>query len=414
MKTPQISTFGKVLIKYATSQVLSNFLRIIAGFLVVLLLDPENYGVYTGVGVYLGYFALGHFGIINGLGREFPYQLGKGNIEYGKQLANSAFAVTILIGLLAAVVFLGLSVYYFVSKDNLLGVTFLSYVIVAGLNLFNTQFFPTLYRTSSDFNKLSKINIVFGCWNLISVLLVWQFRFSGLLIRGIVLVVIQSYLLYKNKPYKLYVKPIKHDLIHLFKTGFPIYMVGQVNPLWSTVVNNIIFTMGGARFYGLYALANIVQTTAQMVPTSFSQVIYPRMSIMFGEGKTPPVIIRLNLKSMFFQVLVTIAIAIGGVFLLPVIIPWLLPKYVDGIAPAQLVLFIPVVDSFGAINNIFNVTGQQKFYFISLITGAIFGTGFIYLSLLHSGFSLLLFPQGMILGILVQQIMSLFFVFRLK
>ena len=203
MLKTEISAFGKVLIRFASSQVISNLLRILAGFLVVRVLDPEVYGVYSGIGIYLGYFALGHIGIINGLGREFPYQLGKGNDIYGRQLANSTFAVTTLIGSISALTFLGLSVYHFIDNNNLIGITFLAYVLIAGLNLFNTQFLPILYRTSSDFNKLARLNIIYGFWNLLSVILVWQWNFTGLLIRGIILALIQFYLLFKSKPYRL-------------------------------------------------------------------------------------------------------------------------------------------------------------------------------------------------------------------
>jgi O-antigen/teichoic acid export membrane protein len=414
IKIPPVSTFGKVLIDFASAQVISNVLKVLAGFLVVRILDPEVYGIYTGIGVYLGYFALGHVGVINGLGREFPYQLGKKNNEYGIQLANSAYAVTTIISLLSGVVFLGLSVYHFISRNNLLGVIFLSYVVVACLNLFINQFLPTLYRTNSDFNKLSKINLTFGYWNLLSVLLVWKLGFSGLLIRGIALSVIQFYLLFKNKPYHLHLKPIKQDVIHLFKTGLPIFMVGQVNPLWSTIVNNMIFALGGAQYFGLYALANVVQSTVQIIPLSFGQVIYPRMAIMYGEGRLPQEIIRLNLKPLIFQFFVMLVIAGFGILILPEIVPWLLPKYVNGIRAAQWIMLLPVIYSFGAIDNIFNVTGKQRPYFISLVMGALIGTFYMYFQLSHFSFNLLVFPQGMILGALVQQILSLVFAFRLK
>jgi O-antigen/teichoic acid export membrane protein len=381
---------------------------------VVRLLDPDIYGLYTGIGVYLGYFALGHLGIINGLGREFPYQMGRGNEEYGKQLSNSSFAVTLLLGLVSGFVFLLIAGYNLAIGKYLLGFTLLSYVIVAALNVFNTQFLPTLYRTNTDFEKLSRVNISFGWWNLVTVIFVWLLGFPGLLVRGILLAVIQFYLLFRHKPYPLKFKPIKDDLILLLKTGFPIYVVGQINPLWSTIVNNLIFALGGAKNFGLYALSNIVQTTVQMIPTSFGQVIYPRMSKMYGEGKAPKEIILLNLKPLVFQFFVMLCICIIGILLLPVVIPLILPKYVEGILPAQWILVVPVIYSFGAVNNIFNVTGKQKLYFISLITGAVVGTLFIYLKLQAGGFSLLTFPQGMILGRLIQQAMSLYFAFKVE
>lgn len=414
IKTYKFSVFGKVLMKFATSQIISNFLRIISGFLVVKMLDPEIYGTFTGVGIYLGYFALGHLGIINGLGREFPFQLGKENEEYGKQLANSTFVITFIISLITALIFLSFSIYYFAVLNTVLGLTFLSYAIIGGLNLMNSQFLQVLYRTSSDFLKLSRLNIYLGFCNLISVLLVWKFGFYGLLIRGITLALIQFYLLFQNKPYPLSMRIKRKDVFHLFKTGLPIFAVGQVNPLWATIANNLIFSLGGARYFGLYALANIVQKSMNIVPKSFSQVIYPRMAIMFGEGKSPRKIILLNLKPLVFQFVVMLGIAVSGALILPYIIPYVLPKYIEGIVPAQWIMFVPVLLSFGALNNIFNVTKQQKYYFISLIIGALVGTLYMLFRLQGHEFDLAVFPQGLIIGKLLQQVLSLFFALRLK
>lgn len=415
LKKVNISSFGKVLLKFGTTQAIANFLRIISGFLVVRLLEPELYGQFSGIGVYLGYFALLQLGMINGLSREFPYFKGKGEEEYSKQLANTSFVVTSLIGVITALVFLSFSIYSFANNDHQLALVYLTYGIIGGLDLFIHQFLVALYRTSSDFGKLSKQNIIVGVWNLLSVAFVWFYGFYGLLLRGVFLAGVQFILLYKHKPYPLLFNLHFGDLKLLLKTGFPIFILGQINPLWSTIVNNIIFSFGGARYFGLYALANIVQTSMNIVPKSFSQVIYPRMSIMYGQGKTPQQIIRLNAKPLFFQFFVMLGIAVSGAIAMPYIVPYLLPKYADGIEAAQWIMFVPVILSFGAINNIFNVIKKQKYFYLSMFTGAILGTAIIYYKMKTMvDFDLLIFPQGMILGKLVQQLMSLFFALRLK
>jgi O-antigen/teichoic acid export membrane protein len=413
-KRIHIGDFGKVLIRFASSQVIANFMRLIAGFLVVSMMDPEQYGIFTGVGIYLGYFALGHVGVINGLGREFPYQMGRGNDEYGRRLASSAFTITFLIGSISALFFFIYAIIQFLAGNNLMGFTLLSYVVISGFNLFNTQFLPTLYRTNADFDKLARLNLIFGVVNLVTVILVYFFSFQGLLARGLLLALTQFSLLYGYKSYPLFFRIIKEDVIHLFKTGLPIYMVGQVNSLWATVLNNIIFSFGGARYFGLYALANIVQSSMAVVPQSFGQVIYPRMSNMYGRGDAPNLIIRRNLKPLVFQLFVMLSIAIFGVIVLPIFIPVLLPQYVEGIGPAQWIIFASVATSFGAINNIFNVTKRQKYWFVALITGAVVGTIYIYIRLKGAEFDLSVFPQGYIIGIVIQQAIGIFFAFRLK
>jgi hypothetical protein len=73
-------------------------------------------------------------------------------------------------------------------------------------------------------------------------------------------------------------------------------------------------------------------------------------------------------------------------------------------------VFIPVVQSFGALNNIYNVVKKQMWYFISLVTGAVAGSIFVFLQVNQKGFSLEVFPQGLLLGNIIQQLLSLAFI----
>jgi hypothetical protein len=87
---------------------------------------------------------------------------------------------------------------------------------------------------------------------------------------------------------------------------------------------------------------------------------------------------------------------------------------VDGIKAAQWMVFVPVVQSFGALNNIYNVVKKQRWYFFSLITGALVGTAYIMLMYQKNGFELEFFPQGIIMGTAIQQLLSLLFLTRLN
>jgi O-antigen/teichoic acid export membrane protein len=81
LRMVQNDSFCKVLTRFASAQTVSTFLRLISGLLVVRLIEPEIYGQYTGVGVFLGYLLLGQGGLINGLSRELPFELGRKNDE---------------------------------------------------------------------------------------------------------------------------------------------------------------------------------------------------------------------------------------------------------------------------------------------------------------------------------------------
>ncbi len=399
--------------RYASAQIVSNLLRMLSGLLVVRLVEPEMYGTFSGVGVYMGYILLGHGGIINGLSRELPYTLGQGKDDEAQQMASSVFFISTIISLLSAIIFLLIGFWNLYQGNSLLGWVFVGYTIIAGLHLMNSQFLPVLYRTNKDFDSLSKQNINFGLGNLISVGLVWLFGFWGLLLRGISLAVYQFILLYINKPYKLELSYRLSDYKSLLKTGMPIFLVGHVNPIWMTVIGNFMLSTGGAINFGLYAISNIVMGAIGIIPSAFSQVIYPRMAVMLGEGNVVRDILKSNIKPLFFQFGIMLFIGIFAALLLPYIVPILLPKYVDGIKAAQWMVFVPVVQSFGALNNIYNVVKKQGWYMFSLVFGALIGTTYTLYFNSTIGLALEFFSQGMILGFVIQQFLSFIFLRKL-
>lgn len=410
LKRLNLGDFGKVLVKFASAQVIYNVLRLIAGFLVVRIIAPEIYGLFSGVGVFLGYVMMGHIGTLNGLGRELPFQLGKGNDKLVNDYANTGYWISIFIGFIAFLLFsfLAIKSYFYMHDFNLM-LVYATYAIIAFFHITNNAYLPVLYRTNSDFELLSKINIISAIVNIITVLLVYHFAFYGLLGRAVILIIIRFLLLYHFRPLKIKPKIDLNSFKVLLKVGLPIYAVGQVRPLWATIQNNILFSVGGALQFGYYALVNIINGAIGVIPVAFNQVVYPRMAIQSGKGLGKNEILSQVKKPTFFQFVLLLSVAIIGAIVLPYIIPLILPKYSHGIEAAQWAFFIPVIQSLGLVNNYYNVIKKQKYYLISLIIGALIGLGYVLLMLHFNEFDLVYFPQGIIMGSLVQITLSVYF-----
>lgn len=407
IKQFKIGAFGKTLIKFASSQLLTNALRIVSGFLVVMFLDPLDYGKYTAVGVFLGYILLSHVGIINGLGRELPYEIGQKNISYAEQLASSTFSISVILGIIAALFFIIVAIKNLYINQLEQAFLYFSYSILAALHLLNKQFLPVLYRTNKDFNSLSRQYITIGLFNLLSVLFVYGYGFIGLIIRGLCIGALEFYLLFKYKPSNIKLKMQINDLRKLFKTGLPNFLVGQINPLWVTISNNFIVSVGGSLNFGLYSLSTIMQSAFGIIPNAFSQIVYPKMSIAYGEGKSIKYILRSQIKPLFFQFFFMLAASFILWFALPYLVQIFLPKYNAGIKAAQWMLLVPVVQSFGALNNMFNVAKKQFYYILSYSAGALIGILFtIYTNYLY-GFDLEYISIGILIGSICQQVLSL-------
>ncbi len=410
----RISSFGKVLVKFTGGQVIYNGLRMVSGFLVIRLITPEIYGLFSGVAVFLGYVMLGHFGVINGLGREIPFQLGKKNQMMINDLAALGLWVSYMVGVIAAGIFA-----FFLIDKILHGtpeevVIFGTYTVISFFQVINKAYLPVLYRTNDEFVKLTGINIRLAFVDILSVLLVWQYGLLGLCLRALILIISEFGLLYYHRPIKVAPAWSYNQLKLLLKTGMPIYIVGQIRPLWTTITRNLIFSLGGPLQFGYYALASMVNGALGIIPNSVGSVLYPRMSIQYGEGKPVNEIIKSVLKPTLLLFTLLLSVALGIYFLLPVVVPKLLPHYVNGIEVAQWFTFLPVIVSLGLVNNIYNVLKQQKWYFISLIIGAVLGLGYTVFMVSYITFNLVYFAQGMMIGVVIQIVLSILFLKKLK
>jgi len=410
----RIGGFGKLLIGFAGSQLVVKLITMVSGFLVVKLLLPEEYGYFTGIGIFLGYLPLAHLGILSGMRRELPYSFGKGDNDKVQDYADAGLSISILIGIIAGLVLVILAIKNLLLSDFKSGIVYGTYSLAAFLFILNRHYFPSLYRTTSDFKKLANLNLVVGFSSLALVGFVFYFEFYGLCLRTVFIFVIEFIVLFVYTPIKAKPHLSFNVLKKLFKTGLPIFAVGQINPVWGAINNTLIFTFGGSLAFGYFALANIVNSTIGILHSTFSQVIYPTMAIKFGKGMTIKNLILIALKPTIFLVAILGVGAVIGVFLLPMVVNYILPKYSIGIATAQWTLFIGVASSIGLVNNVYTVVKQQKWYFVSLFTGATVGIIYVLMHNYINEFSLVVFPQAMILGIMVQNILSFLFLKKLN
>jgi O-antigen/teichoic acid export membrane protein len=404
-----LSDFSKVLIQFASTQFLSKLINMASGFIVIRMLNPADIGKYNSAGIFLGYVLLGSGGVINGLGRDLPYYVGKGEVEYGKKLASTAWVFTIILSAIVSLFFLGLSIFYFVQNDLLYSAIYLSYVIVGFLFMINNQFLPVLYRNNSDFVSLSKQNIKYGLGNFVSVILVYFFGIIGLVLRGVCLASYQFFLLFKNKPIQLSWSFNFKELKELIITGFPIFAVGYINVFWTTILNSYTYKKGGEIAFGLFAISTVIQGALGIIPGALSGLTYPKMTLQYADGKTVTQIKNDFKKVFLFQFLFLLIMSTFVAVLLPFIVNVALPKYSGGIEAAQWMCFVPVIQSLDVFSNLYNVIKKQKMLVFSLIIGAFSGFVFLFLVINSFGFYLSVIPQAMIISTLIQQLLAYFF-----
>jgi O-antigen/teichoic acid export membrane protein len=419
MRLPFIKKFDKhstssMIIYLGSSQMISNVVRIISGILVARFVLPQMLGTFNGMGIIIGYLPILQLGVMNGLNRELPYCFGKGEIDKAKRYASVAQFWEVALSSLAFTVLTLISFYYLFQAQYLFAAGFFAYGLSAIYHYYGQNYLQILFRTNHDFNKLSNISLIIAFFSLITVVLVWKWQFYGLCLRSIILIAVEMYFLWKWKP--LYVLPtwdfqVMKEIVII---GMPIFIVGIVFALWTTLQNTLVLKMGGAEQFGFFALAVMIENSMAIVEHSVAQVIYPKMAYEYGSGKGVNDLMKISFKPILYVFIFLIPSVLIAWYILPFAIELLLPKYMSGIEAARWTMLLLLIAIWGVNNNIFNVVKKQKDFLISIIAGMVVFIVAL-LGLYHlKGFSLVIFPQAMLIGKGFQVLIAYLFILNYR
>lgn len=419
MKFPFIHKFDKhstssMIIYLGSAQMISNVIRIISGILVARFVLPEMLGTFNGIGIILGYLPLLQLGVMNGLNRELPYYFGKGEVEKAKGYASVAQSWEVALSALAFTIMTLIAVYYLFQSKYLFAAGFFTFGLSSIFHYYGQNYLQILFRTNHDFNKLSNIALIISFVSLLTVVLVWKWQFYGLCIRSIVLVLVEIYFLWKWKP--LFVLPVWNLQVmkEIVRIGMPIFIVGIVYALWTVLQNTMVLKMGGAEQFGFFALAIMIENSMAIVELSVAQVVYPRMTFEFGSGKGINELLKISFKPILYVFILLIPSIMLAWYILPFAIDLLLPNYINGLDAARWTMLLLLLSIWGVNNNIFNVIKKQKDFLFSIIAGmTVFMVALLCLNYIK-GFSLVNFPQAMLMGKGTQLLIANLFILKYR
>jgi len=285
----------------------------------------------------------------NGLSRELPFYLGKGDTAFSDRLLGTSLFCTFFAN--AAVVLGGLAcVIAFGDR----GAAFTSGILAMTLvipQLFYQHVMGVTFRSKDSFNNLAVIKLSEAGLSLVTVPLVYYFRYEGLLARAVLIAGVLTWLTYVFRPMR--VKPCLDTkaLKILFKTGLPIFGLDYMKNSASTLDRLILLQVSGVRDVGLYSLGTTALGALQVLPQSLSAYVYPRMTYKYGQTGDARALWRFGLSFVLLAIGLTALAAVCAWFVLPLAVPLFAAKYVSGVRAAQILLISGVLDCSNVIAN---------------------------------------------------------------
>ncbi|MDI9257707.1 lipopolysaccharide biosynthesis protein [Flavobacterium sedimenticola] len=400
----KIKPENKSFVALTFSNLFSNVVAIISGIIIARWVLPEEFGLFNALSIFTSYIILIQLGIPSGLSREFPFYYGKSDEKYAEELAATAkyfmlalsFGI-LLLGVIAGIVFSVRGEYEYAIGSLVVGLT-------SAQTFFTTKFLKVLYRSDNHFLTLSKVTMINTIASLVTIFLVYEYSYYGLCLRALLLVFVDWYFTDKWKPLDVKSNFSWKNFKELSRVGMPIYFVANVYSLWPTFQRTIILSTLGAKGLGVYALANIVQNMLSTFNGVVSSTSFPKMSLAYGQGKNINQIIRIPLRLALISFLIYFFILIVGWPLLPKVVDFVLPNYVEGVEAAQWMLLVALVSSFAVFSNIYMVVKKNHHRLISYFIGITVWLLFIIFNRVDSIQDLVVFSKALFYGYLAVNI----------
>jgi O-antigen/teichoic acid export membrane protein len=341
----------------------------ISGLLVARFVAPDEMGVFLSASLVLTYIPFLTLGTNNGLNRQLPFLLGKGEGNTDtNNLINTAWTFTIGSSVLISSVLLIVSFIFYFSGDFKLSLAFLAISFVSFFNLLNVLV-ETIFRAGGYFLKLSRIKLFVAVAAIVSVPFVYFWGFEGLLIRTIFLGVFYLFFLIKLKPVSLKISFFKPSFKELVKIGFPIFIAGYIYSFFISMDRLLIIQHLGTEQLGYYTPALQIKAGLQILPASIFQVLYPKMCNLYGQTGNPKSLIGLALKPLPFLAIALLPFFILGWFLVDPFVSFVLPNYVKGIPAAQWIVILTYFQCLATHQDVLTTLNKIPAFIVATLAG---------------------------------------------
>jgi O-antigen/teichoic acid export membrane protein len=363
-----IASFNnKAAILFSSSSVILSLVKLVSGVVIIKWVLPEDIGLWNSISLIQSYTAILTLGMLSGLNRELPYYMGKGDQDYIIKLAQTTlYFVRILNVVISIVTVLALIyIYFFVSQNIELLFGIFSIGIIITTAFYNTYLSVT-YRASSEFVKLSKMQLYISGFTLITVILPYYYSYYGLVIRTVLISIFSVAAIYVVRPLKVKAAFDKKSFKELIKTGIQLYAIGYLDDIGRTFNRTILLSYGGVIMVGYFSPAIAIITGMAILPGAMAQYIYPQMSFNFGKFNDPGKLWGWVWKSALGMFAIGLPLILMGWLLIPYFIKTFFPNYLESTFATQMALVSGVFDSATIGTQVLNTL--KSFKWLTILT----------------------------------------------
>ncbi len=346
---------------------------------------PYEYGIFTTANLFLLYLGYTQFGVLNSFNRDYPRMLGEGDVETASHTRNVVFTYLMIISIICVVG--GGVLVIFLSKLNLiikiLGVGIFVNSVLVGMNYMVT-FLDVQRKSEGKVISASFIVIVKSlALFIVGYFLVRQYTYYGLFIALLISSLIPI-ILNTKQLFKFRVAFDSKMIASMIQSGLPLLITSLIWTIMMSIDKLVILRFMTMTELGIYSTALMGFSAVVLVPNSFSQIFYIKMSIKYGESGSSSVLMK---YADYFTLIISVCsayVALIAYYALPLIVNKFIPNYVDGVPATKiLILGVSLFSTTVMYSNIFSVLKLNKellkYTSMLCVFNLVFSTGLVLL-----------------------------------
>jgi O-antigen/teichoic acid export membrane protein len=342
--------------------------RVGAGLVVASILGPETWGTWYLLNLIVAYGSLTHVGALNGMNREVPAALGRGDSDGAVAVRRTALGVTVLgtgtasvLLLLATIILPG-----FIDADAMA----LMLLLLAAHQAFG--FAATSLKSTTRFDALARLQMVSAIsYPSLTIAGAWAFGLPGFILGQVGAYLVLCLLAWRSAKVDFAFRFDARQALSLVKIGFPIMLVGLVYVLFSTVDRWVVMAYLGTVPLGHYSLAIMALGAVGLLPQVVAQQYYPRVAHAWAARRDTAELRRLASEVRNMTFVSVVPVIVGLFIIVPPAVRALLPAYEPGVPALLVTMFVPAVSAIGqGYGGVLQILNRQVWLLAAILLAA--------------------------------------------
>lgn len=311
-------------------------LNFCANYVSLSILGPHYIGLYQTFVVFKNYALNANIGEVQAIRKHGAVLRARRQNAALEEYQNQTLTVSLLT--VTVVVLLGSIIGFTVVKPTgFTALTFAAILVLFGIE-YMEYFFGNCLAARNEFHLWTRGAVLLAAASLGLLVLVLPFGYAGFLLSKVLAATLFLFYLLRMLKYRFRPTLRVTQLRTMIKTGLTMSLIGLLSTYFVTADRLVVLNRLGTAAMGVYSLVPMMVLPLVLFVQGVSAVLFTRSSYLVGARESTRTIVEdaasfVRVTDRFVPRLVSILI-----FLLPVAITALLPKFRGAIAAAQVAL----------------------------------------------------------------------------